>query len=76
MSEIFIELPLPVDDRVPEGYRLIVAYAKDDTVVVPLNTCGLQKEEYHNCDCEGCSSVEHVFRMSISEKYADFKEAE
>lgn len=72
MNKIFTELPIPVDERVPEGYNLIVAYAKDDKVVIPINATELG--ENHNCDWEGCSSIEHVFGFSISDKYRIDKE--
>jgi len=67
-KSIFTILPIPVDERVPEGYSLIVAYAKDDEIVVPIDLSSLP-EEHHNCDWEGCSSVHHVVRFSIKHKY-------
>lgn len=67
----FIYLPIPVTD-VPEGYRIVFAYAKDDVVVVPL--ADLPEGEKHNCDWEGCSSISHVVRFSVSEKYKDYDE--
>ncbi len=69
LYEIVIELPIPVSDDIPEGYKLIVAYAKEDRIVVPLNTHALKYEELHNCDWEGCSTIHHVIRFSISDKY-------
>jgi len=60
-------LPLPVDDSVPDGYSLIVAYAKGDEVVVPMDPRGLDDD--HNCDWEGCSTVSHVLRISPQQKY-------
>lgn len=64
----YITLPIPVDERVPEGYSLILAYAKDDEVVIPMDVEGLD-EDQHNCDWEGCSSIQHVLRMSPQQKY-------
>lgn len=64
----YIVLPIPVDERTPEGYVLIVAYAKDDTVVIPMELNGLQEED-HNCDWEGCTTLNHVLRISPQQKY-------
>lgn len=64
----YIILPIPVDDRVPEGYQLIVAYAKGDEVCIPMELDGLKGED-HNCDWEGCSTLEHVLRISPQQKY-------
>ena len=61
-------LPIPTDGRVPDGYSLIVAYAKNDTVVIPMDVRGLSDED-HNCDWEGCSTLEHVLRISPQQKY-------
>jgi hypothetical protein len=69
MKDIFTYLPIPVDDKVPEGYRLIVAYAKDDTVVIPIDLNDNIKEEHHNCDWEGCTTLHHVVKFSIKHKY-------
>ena len=71
---MFTKLPIPVDETVPEGYELIVAYAKDDTVVVPIDIGYLP--ENHNCDWEGCSSVSHVVRFNIAHKYETEKQLE
>lgn len=65
---MFTYLPLPVDDKVPEGYRLIVAYAKNDMVVIPVEPTVLPDDQ-HNCDWEGCCTLSHVVRFSISHKY-------
>lgn len=70
---MFIYLPIPIDGRVPDGYKLIVAYAKDDEIVAPLDVNNLNDEKYHDCDWEGCSSVDHVFRISIKQKYENIK---
>jgi hypothetical protein len=63
----FIELPIPVDERVPEGYILIVAYAKGENVVTPVTL--EEGDEYHNCDAEGCGSLDHVVSMNVKSKY-------
>ncbi len=60
-------LNIPIDGSVPDGYELILAYAKNDTVVIPIDPNGL--DEDHNCDWEGCSSVGHVLRISPQQKY-------
>ena len=65
----FVELNIPIEDRVPEGYRLILAYAKDDDVVLPISYTPEVSEELHNCDWEGCGTLEHVVRFSIERKY-------
>jgi len=67
-EDLFVYLPLPVDDKVPEGYRLIVAYAKDDTVVIPVDINKLA-EEQHDCDWEGCCTLSHVVKFNIRHKY-------
>jgi hypothetical protein len=72
---MFIKLPIPVDESVPEGYSLIVAYAKDDTVVVPLDLKNLP-EDHHNCDWEGCTSLSHVVKFNITQKYKSENELE
>lgn len=66
--ENFITLPFPVDDKVPNGYRFILAYGKDNEVVVPLTLQDLPGD-YHNCDWEGCSTLHHVVRFNIKYKY-------
>jgi hypothetical protein len=68
----FVELNIPVEERVPEGYRLILAYVKDDDIVIPIAQLPEENEEtigLHNCDWEGCGSLDHIFRFSIKEKY-------
>lgn len=59
-----INLPIPVDDRVPDGYRLIVAYASESDIVIPIEP---EEEENHNCDVEGCGTLEHVKRFSLGD---------
>ena len=68
MKSLFVELPIPVSDDVPEGYRLILAYAKGDKVVIPISG-PIPDETPHNCDWEGCTSVSHVASFSIKQKY-------
>lgn len=65
----FTVLPIPVDERVPEGFSLILAYAKDNEVVIPIDTIELP-EELHNCDWEGCATFSHVVRFNIEHKYS------
>jgi hypothetical protein len=65
---MFTYLPIPVDEHVPEGYRLIVAYAKDDTIVITIDESKLS-EEFHNCDWEGCCTLSHVVSFSVRQKY-------
>lgn len=62
----FITLPFETDDRTPEGYRYVVAYAKGYDVVLPINTAKLANEADHNCDAEGCGTMDHVVRFSIT----------
>ena len=66
----YIELPIPVDERVPEGHKLIVAYTNGVDVIVPFDPCELKNGDDHNCDWEGCSSINHVLRISPEQKYA------
>ena len=66
----FTKLPIPIDDRTPEGYKLIVAYAKDDDIVIPVDPIDEEKDE-HDCDWEGCSSLSHVVRFNSKFKYAN-----
>jgi len=65
--ERYHELNIPTDSRVPDGYNMILAYFKGDTVVIPINPDGL--DENHDCDWEGCSSVSHCLRISPQQKY-------
>ena len=67
----FIKLPIPTDERIPDGYSLVVAYAKGDEVVVPIEN--LDDNDPHSCDWEGCGSLDHVVRFRVSEKYAEVK---
>ena len=65
----FCELNIPIDERCPEGYRLILAYAKGDDIVIPIADIPEESEDYHNCDWEGCGSLDHVVRFSVEDKY-------
>jgi hypothetical protein len=65
---MFTYLPIPVDDSVPKGYQLIVAYAKDGVIVVPIDIAELT-DDMHDCDWEGCCTCSHVVRFSIRHKY-------
>jgi len=67
--KIFTELPIPIDERTPEGYQLIVAYAKGTEIVVPIEPTELESEDLHNCDWEGCCTFSHVVRFNIIHKY-------
>jgi len=64
----YVELNIPTDSSVPEGYRLILAYAKGDRVRIPMDPSGLV-DGYHSCDWEGCSSVAHCLSISPQQKY-------
>jgi hypothetical protein len=66
----FIELPLPVDDLTPEGFKLVVAYAKGSKVFLPIYEMS-ENEEYHNCDWEGCGTFSHVASFDAEQKYKD-----
>lgn len=68
----FIELPLPVDDRTPEGFKLVVAYANGSKVFLPINEMP-ENEEHHDCDWEGCGSLDHVFSFDVLDKYKESK---
>ena len=49
----FVELNIPIDERVPEGYRLILAYVKDYDIVIPIAQLPEKNEEtigLHNCE--------------------------
>lgn len=65
----FTKLPIPVDDRTPKGYKLIIAYAKDDDVVIPVDP--IEEKDEHDCDWEGCGSLNHVVRFNSKFKYAN-----
>lgn len=65
----FVGLNIPVDERVPEGYKLILAYERNGDIVIPIDDIPEESAELHNCDWEGCSSVEHVVRFSVEYKY-------
>ena len=66
----FTTLPIPVDDRVPAGYELILAYAKGNEIVVPIEQLDEEiDKDIHNCDWEGCTSVSHVVRFNVNFKY-------
>jgi hypothetical protein len=54
----YVELNIPISDNIPLGYKLILAYAKEDEVIIPIDLDGLE-EDQHNCDWEGCTSVSH-----------------
>jgi hypothetical protein len=68
----YVYLNLPTDEFIPEGYRLVIAYAKGDDVVLPINSIPEEQEQKHNCDWEGCGSLSHVVRFNINEKYKDY----
>jgi hypothetical protein len=55
----YIVLPIPIDERTPKGYSLILAYAKEDEVVVPIELSDLDEEDHH-CDWECCTTLSHV----------------
>ena len=59
---------LQLSNRIPDGYQLIEAYANGDDIVIPI--MGIEDQnDLHNCDLEGCSSVDHVVRFNIRDKY-------
>jgi hypothetical protein len=70
----FIELPIPVDSRSPEGYKPVMAYAKGHLVVVPI--AELEDDDPHDCDWEGCGTLDHCVRFSVEAKYAIVIDAE
>jgi hypothetical protein len=55
-------------NRVPSSYQVVLAYAKEDNIIVPIEIPE-ELAEYHNCDWEGCGSLDHVVRFSIKDKY-------
>ena len=61
---------LEIGERIPEGYRLIEAYAKGNTIIVPIMDIPEDEAHLHNCDWEGCGTIDHVVRFSVNEKYA------
>jgi hypothetical protein len=65
---MFTYLPIPPNNSVPEGFRLVVAYAKGDTVLLPIDANAVP-EELHNCKIEKCSYPSHCVRFSVSDKY-------
>jgi hypothetical protein len=65
----YIPLNIPVEDRIPEGYHLVQAYAKGDNIVVPITDIPEGQEDLHNCDWEGCGSMDCVVRFNVVEKY-------
>ena len=64
----YVKLNIPVDSRVPKDYQLIRAYSDGKEIVVELDVNDL-KDDDHNCDWEGCSTVTHVVRFSPEHKY-------
>ena len=56
--------------RVPEGYHIIEAYAKGNTIVVPIMDIPGNEAHLHDCDWEGCGSLDHVVRFAVDIKYA------
>jgi len=70
----YYELGLPEDERVPEGYHKIEAYAKGDDVVVPIYGIPPEQEDLHDCDVEGCGTLDHVIRFNVQRKYESFKQ--
>ena len=66
----FIELPIPVDEHTPKGFKLIVAYAKGSKVFIPIAEMP-ENEEFHNCDWEGCGSLNHVASFDAISKYTE-----
>lgn len=68
----FVQLNIPVDERVPEGCKLVLAYASSDNeeIIIPIDD--LEKEgDEHNCDYEGCGTLEHVKRFSVHVRLLD-----
>jgi hypothetical protein len=65
----YTELNIPTDSRVPDGYALVLAYARGDEVVIPIDPRGLPEDD-HSCDWEGCGSIGHVLRITPQQKYA------
>ena len=65
----YIPLNIPADDRVPDGYHLILAYAKGDDIVVPIADIPEDQNHLHACDWEGCGSLDHVVRFNVQRKY-------
>lgn len=58
-----------VMDRVPEGFKPILAYAKGDDIAIPIYDIPEESADFHNCDWESCGSLDHVVRFSIENKY-------
>ena len=56
------------DDRVPGGYRTVVlkAYTNGEKFVFPeqpeWRRSNDEEDMSHNCDAEGCGSMDHVMR--------------
>jgi len=65
----YIPLNIPTDQRVPDGYKLILAYAKGDDIVIPIDDIPDDQAYLHNCDWEGCGTLDHVVRFNVSHKY-------
>jgi len=71
----YIPLNIPTDSRVPEGYNLIMAYAKGDDIVIPIDDIPDEQAHLHSCDWEGCGSLDHVVRFNVNQKYAGTEES-
>lgn len=67
----YVYLPFDVN-RVPDGYRPVEAYEKDDVVIVPICDISEGQEHLHDCDVEGCGTLDHVVRFSLKNKYEAF----
>ncbi len=65
----FNELPLSAE-RVPAGFVPVEAYAKGNDIVVPIANIPEGMEHLHDCDWEGCGSLDHVVRFSVKDKYS------
>ena len=61
---------LEVGPRVPNGFRLIEAYARGNTIIVPIMDIPENEAHLHDCDWEGCGTLDHVIRFSVDAKYA------
>jgi len=55
--------------RIPEGYQLIQAYAKGNEIIIPILQIPEDEAQLHNCDLEGCGTLDHCVRFNVEHKY-------
>ena len=70
----FVRLPdlvakLVIDERLPEQADPIIAYQMGKQIIVEIANIPESLAHLHNCDWEGCGSMNHVVRFTVEDKY-------